>query len=65
MVDFICKKLTEWFDQPCAFNFEGLEVFDFMADSGYCDEHCRSDGEIGYSCWKNFFEKLKEIEDHG
>ena len=63
--DFICKKLAEWMDPPCSYGFGDLEVSDFMADSGWCEEHCEVGSEIYEICWRKFFEMLKKVEDHG
>ena len=65
-VDFICRKLVEWFDAPCQYILAGIDVSEYLNDTGYtdqvCEEKCRTDPELYAQCWKMFFTLLKAEE---
>ena len=66
-VDFVCKALADWFDEPCNYGFGDVEVALFMISDGdtyrdqWCDSHC--DEHDSAECWKRFFQLWKERED--
>ena len=53
-VEFICRTLAEWFEEPCNYAFGGIEAKDRIDDDEWCEEHCGNIAE--WECWKKLFE---------
>ena len=40
MEEFICKKLSDWFECPCNFTFDGKDASDTIDPTGtWCEVH--------------------------
>lgn len=60
-VGFICQLLNDYFDEPCNWTLQRIDVDGYMLDhnEGWCEEHCGKDG-IGGQCWERFFQSIAE-----
>ena len=58
MLDYVFRKLGEWFDPPCSYTIDGEDVSGTMLRHGYCGNDC---GDDYGKCWKSYFDiKIKE-----
>ena len=53
-IEFICRTLAEWFEEPCNYSFCGVEAKDRIDDDEWCEKHCGNIAE--WECWKKLFE---------
>jgi len=59
---YILDKLSEWFDSPCNYTLEGIDIAEFMFDNygEWCDKFCPRENQDYSSCWRKVFRALEE-----
>ena len=61
-IDFILKKLGEFFDEPCNWSLGGKDIDEYMLENceEWCCENCGKASAV--ECWRKFFEILSREE---
>ena len=60
---FICKFLSDNFESPCQYTFNGLDASEFIGTDDWCEKYCSASAEMNYEpCWERMFELLQELK---
>lgn len=63
LLDFICDKLDDWFNDPCGYVFHDCDPDNVLEKIGWCENTCDFTAKHG-CCWRTLFEQLY-LKEHG